>query len=101
VPDSVRNELFQAWQSIQGSAQALDDALQQEIFDKPELCRTAQTLIKSWYTGQWGNDALQTISGETYKEGLIWRAINAHPQGAKQQGFGTWSYPPNYLEDRS
>jgi hypothetical protein len=24
----------------------------------------------------------------------VWDAIHAHPQGAKQQGFGAWSEPP-------
>ena len=34
------------------------------------------------------------ISAEAYMEGLLWRAAGTHPQGAKQPGYGSWSFPP-------
>lgn len=73
----------------------------------------ARGLIKLWYLGQWeampghwrnlyGNhlsDVNQIISSDSYREGLVWTAIGAHPMGAKQPGFGTWSGPPEKLSD--
>jgi hypothetical protein len=29
-----------------------------------------------------------------YTEGLLWRAIGAHPAGAKAPGYGSWAAPP-------
>lgn len=60
-----------------------------------DLLQLAQDITMMWYLGQWKGEP---ISSETYKQGLVWIAINAHTQGAKQQGFGTWSLPPDYLE---
>lgn len=68
----------------------------------------SRSLIQLWYTGQWAPlsqewreaygasrfDVVRIISTRAYKEGLVWDAIGAHPQGAKQQGFGAWSLEP-------
>lgn len=53
-----------------------------------------------WYTGQWRapfDTGAQTVivSPGAYQEGLVWPAILAHPPGAKQQGFGSWSSLPS------
>ncbi|MDK2124370.1 hypothetical protein [Parachitinimonas caeni] len=60
--------------------------------------KVAASLIKLWYLGQWYNpdNANDTMipSSQSYISGLVWTAIHAHPQGAKQQGFGAWSFPP-------
>ena len=90
--------LLAAWEEVEKSSEPLEAALREKIFNKADLRPTAQTLLKMWYTGQWGDNATLTVSSESYQQGLVWDAINAHPQGAKQQGFGTWSLPPNYLE---
>ncbi|WP_405896184.1 hypothetical protein OG242_00270 [Streptomyces sp. NBC_00727] len=34
------------------------------------------------------------VSPEAYTEGLLWRAIGAHPSGAKAPGYGSWANPP-------
>ena len=54
-----------------------------------------QTIISIWYTGQMPAPDGSIISSRAYIEGLIWRAIAAHPMGAKQPGFGTWAFPPD------
>jgi hypothetical protein len=68
----------------------------------------ARNIIKMWYTGNWAQlpqawrnqhgagarDVDHVISSQAYQEGLVWRAIGTHPQGAKQPGFGTWALPP-------
>ncbi|GAA2564643.1 MULTISPECIES: hypothetical protein [Streptomyces] len=34
------------------------------------------------------------VSPDAYTEGLLWRAIGAHPAGAKAPGYGSWANPP-------
>ncbi len=50
-----------------------------------------QNIIMLWYTGNWNNTP---VSGQAYKQGLVWDAAEAHPPGAKQPGYGSWSMPP-------
>jgi hypothetical protein len=38
--------------------------------------------------------ASYVVSAAAYTEGLLWRAIGAHPQGAKAPGYGSWAVPP-------
>lgn len=86
-----------------------DDKIIRESY-LPDRCLgpVARSLIQLWYTGQWVPlpqewrenygasrfDLVKIISTRAYKEGLVWDAIGAHPQGAKQQGFGAWSLEP-------
>lgn len=34
------------------------------------------------------------VSPAAYTEGLLWRAVGAHPAGAKAPGYGSWAEPP-------
>lgn len=43
-----------------------------------------------------GRKALFVVSPEAYTEGLLWRAIGAHPSGAKAPGYGSWANPPTF-----
>lgn len=52
---------------------------------------TAQSLIRLWYTGLWG-DSL--IDPQAYREGLLWKAIDANPPGSRPPGYGTWALEP-------
>ncbi len=60
----------------------------------------AQQVIGLWYLGTWNPDPTDSssepalLSGRSYVEGLVWPAIGAHPQAAKQQGFGAWAEEP-------
>lgn len=38
--------------------------------------------------------AAYVVSAAAYTEGLLWRAIGAHPSGAKAPGYGSWAVPP-------
>ena len=102
---SIVDALLAAWKEVEeetdGSSQSLETALRGRIFNNANLRPTARTLLKMWYTGQWGDNATKTVSNESYMQGLVWTAINTHPAGAKQPGFGTWSLPPDYLENTS
>jgi hypothetical protein len=53
----------------------------------------AQNLITLWYTGSMMNGKI--VSSQAYIQGLIWNTASAHPPGAKQQGYGSWSKAPN------
>lgn len=59
--------------------------------DAIEYTDIAKKIITLWYMGTWEG---AYVAGESYKEGLIWKAIYSHPPGAKQPGFGTWSLNP-------
>lgn len=68
------------------------------LLGSEKLSTLVTSIIKLWYLGQWyspdnPNDT-QIPSANSYQQGLVWDAIHAHPQGAKQQGFGAWSEPP-------
>lgn len=52
---------------------------------------TAQRLIRLWYTGLW-DDTL--VDPQAYREGLLWRAIDANPPGSRPPGYGTWALEP-------
>ncbi|UTH75180.1 hypothetical protein [Chromobacterium sp. IIBBL 290-4] len=61
-----------------------------------------------WYLGSWlqlpeswqqryAPDKPNTsvvVSSQTYQQGLVWPLLDAHPPGAKQQGWAVWSRPP-------
>ena len=61
--------------------------------DGPLTCK----LMYAWYTGAWSagpSDPDRVISSRAYQEALVWPLIGAHPGGAKQQGWDSWSRPP-------
>ena len=45
-----------------------------------------------------GREAPFVVSSAAYAEGLLWRAIGAHPGGVKAPGYGSWALPPT-IED--
>ena len=94
--EQTSNDLLEAWQSIsKRPSETLETNIRDVILGDPDLGPAARNLIKMWYLGQWADECI--VSGEAYQQGLVWDAIDAHPQGAKQQGFGTWSLPPKGL----
>jgi hypothetical protein len=42
-----------------------------------------------------GRQAPYVVSAAAYTEGLLWRAVGAHPTGAKAPGYGSWAVPPD------
>jgi len=69
----------------------------------PDSCYNslAKNIILMWYTGQWFTGTVSPstingtqISGESYVQGLMWTAGEAHPPGAKQPGYGSWAAAP-------
>jgi hypothetical protein len=68
----------------------------------------AKNVIVLWYSGawrplpnEWRNrygasplDIARVISPASYRSGLVWKAIGAHPKGANGTGFASWANPP-------
>jgi len=86
---------FEAVQSIlkdgNGDEQAISTAIAAHLMPLSAYNGMAQQIITLWYTGNWGNNVL---SSQSYIQGLMWGTAEAHPPGAKQPGFGSWSMPP-------
>ena len=67
-----------------------------------------KNIISLWYLGQWNqmpaawrnaygasaHDVTYIVSTAAYREGLVWPSISAHPMGAKQPGYASWSIAP-------
>lgn len=112
IGDSRLGDLLSASQGAidasNGHEATLDRLVRLNIMDDETLGPVARNLIVLWYLGQWnqlppdwrdahGASALDLtcmVSPDAYAEGLVWKAIHTHPQGAKQPGFGSWSLPP-------
>jgi hypothetical protein len=83
-----------------------------DVLAHPRFGPLARSVVSMWYLGSWQRlpeawyvggersplDVDRVISPAAYVEGLVWRAAGTHPPGAKQPGFGSWSFPP-ILED--
>jgi hypothetical protein len=83
-------------------------SVRREILGDERLGPIARAILKLWYYGTWyalpeawhqkygpaPDDMTFVVSATAYVEGLLWRAIGAHPAGAKAPGFGSWAQPP-------
>lgn len=112
VDEDICGDLWTATHKVLKAAgdngEEIERGVRKLILDNPLLASVARNIIKMWYLGTWSelpqawrnangakaNDLDHVISAEAYREGLIWRAIGSHPQGAKQPGFGSWALPP-------
>lgn len=100
---TVTDQLLSIWEELQSAGldpRQLHGAIHEHILADDLLGPPTRALIKMWYLGQWEPPAggmAQVVSGEAYVQGLVWDAIDAHPQAAKQEGFGSWAFPPGAL----
>lgn len=69
----------------------LQNAVKAEIITNPATQGIAQSIITLWYLGTWEGTY---VNDRSYKEGLIWTVMYAHPPGAKQPGFKSWETKP-------
>ena len=109
--DAVLGRMLDAFSLLQGQhsgLDALEAAVQKEFWNDATFGPLAQNIALMWYSGQWNQlpaawhqangadpgDTTHIVSPAAYQEGLVWRAAGTHPQGAKQPGYGTWSFPP-------
>ncbi len=119
VGEPITHELLWVYNNIltEGGTEAEQNhRIRVEIISNAKLGPVARNIIKMWYTANWyqmpsewtnrfgtfatddcGNflDVDHVVSGEAYEQSLVWLAMEAHPMGAKQPGFGTWAFPPH------
>ncbi len=107
LPAGVLDELLGAFGGLPEGA-GREAAAGTAILGDPKLGPVARNIILLWYCGTWtalpdawraayGSaplDVSRVVSAEAYQGGLQWAAAGAHPAGARQQGFGAWSLPP-------
>lgn len=91
--------LFQVWAIIEADVppEKRSAAIAKRIMAVDGLREVAQGILLLWYTGSWydvSTGASSTLSGNSYVEGLMWKAIGSHPMAAKPQGYAAWTLPP-------
>lgn len=101
-PDTLAR-LCAAWNAIMRDfpEPERDAAVTTRIMHDAVLSPAAQRIILLWYVGNWydvlpGGSSI--VSAGSYVEGLMWKAIKAHPMAAKPQGFAAWTLPPPSAE---
>lgn len=91
-----------------GDPARTEAAIASEVIAHARFGPIARAVITMWYLGTWNRlpdawwgtrprsprDVDRVISAASYVESLVWRAAGTHPPGAKQPGFGSWSFPP-------
>lgn len=94
--------------TLPGLASTDRDACVRQAMLDPDLGPLVNNLIVLWYTGLWqqlpqpwrnahgahAEDLTGYPSPAAYAQGLVWKAMHVHPQGALQPGFGSWALPP-------
>lgn len=69
----------------------LNNLISTDILANPSTQAIANSIITLWYLGTWEGAYINDLS---YKEGLVWNVMHAHPPGAKQPGFKSWGVKP-------
>lgn len=69
----------------------LNNAISSDILAYSATQDIANSIITLWYLGTWEGAYVNDLS---YKEGLVWNVMQAHPPGAKQPGFKSWGVKP-------
>jgi hypothetical protein len=110
---AVLDALLEAYGRILAGASGATPAdrkaqMSREIMGDTRLGPIARNIIKLWYSGTWNKlphswserfgtaptDRTFVVSPSAYIEGLLWKAIGAHPAGAKAPGYGSWASAP-------
>ncbi len=116
VGGRIFGRLLIRWHQIDkdaaGNENKRDKELKRRILNSKLLGDVARNIISLWYVGNWNQmpllwrheygasatDQTHVVSAAAFREGLVWRAIDAHPPTAKAPGFGTWAFPPEGAE---
>lgn len=69
----------------------LKNAITSTIIANSGMNDMAGKLMTLWYLGTWEG---AYINDRSYKEGLVWNVMHAHPPGAKQPGYKSWNIQP-------
>ena len=82
------------------------------ILESDRYGPVARNVMRLWYLGMWQQlprewrnaygatsyDTDHMVSAAAYRAGLVWPTAGAHPMGARQPGFGSWTEPPTLRE---
>lgn len=71
------------------------DMIAEELMPQAYFSGMTQNIIIMWYMGSWMNTIINPTS---YTQGLIWKAADTHPPGAKQPGFASWENAPSTVK---
>lgn len=91
----VFNDFLEKSRQIMESHDNIKSVIKSDLMPVFFFNGIAQNLITLWYTGSLTNGKI--VSSQAYIQGLIWKTASAHPPGAKQPGYGSWSKNPNEL----
>jgi hypothetical protein len=93
-------------------------AISASMWADPKVGPVVKNIVTLWYIGSWTpmpyqwqetynwsapdfSQGAEWISPpQPYEESLVWRAIYAHPPGAKPTGFGSWTEPPDEVRTK-
>ncbi len=112
--ERIFGRLLLTWRQIRESeANDVDFDVRKKILENSLLGPVARNILVLWYTGNWNQmpgewrdqygaaagDRTRVVSAAAYRQGLVWRAVLAHPPAAKQPGFGSWTPPPEGADE--
>jgi hypothetical protein len=116
VGPEIAGQLLATWISIDQRfprhPEERDAAVRAEILASFRLGPVARNIIQLWYLGSWVQlpgswrsqvrtsplDTTRVVSAEAYEQSLIYQVMRAHPPGARQPGYGSWSMSPEATE---
>lgn len=118
VGGRIFGRLLLTWTEVRSAAEPkglkadIEAGIEKRILRSPMLGPVARNIITLWYVGNWeqlprewremygaqARDCTRVVSARPFQEGLVWRAIEAHPPTAKAPGFGTWAAAPTGAE---
>jgi hypothetical protein len=109
VGKAISDELWAIAQCLtEHTSHDLEAAIRRELMASPKFGPIARNIIQLWYGSAWiglpqvwrdrygvnPQDSTHITSTAAYQQGLIWKTMSSHPDGARQPGFGSWSLNP-------
>ena len=108
INSNIVGAMLLEFQTIVNASDSDHETAAMQMLEDPKFGPVIKNIVTLWYLGQWNQmpsqwrnkyganaaDRDHVISGQSYKQGLVWTAMGAHPMGTKQQGYGAWSLPP-------
>jgi hypothetical protein len=95
APADVLEAMYTTFLGITGD---IEQGVLEQILQNPTFGQLARNIIQMWYTGLWyglyPGESDYVISATAYTDGLVWKAMGAHPMGFSEENFGYWADPP-------
>lgn len=73
------------------SVEQMNIAIAERLIGPMDMKELFDKLATLWYLGTWNGSY---VNDRSYAQGLAWKAMSAHPPGAKQPGFKSWHVKP-------